>query len=174
MRMLGESVIHTQEIIVKENSITELSFEIPHLLPAESELIADQDKIIERYRDKRKKKEKVTGAFNEIDTLLSDTPWNLTLSDLREEYRKKQAEYEADYAELMKTGTREFIVGASMGVTVGMIDVRDYGDGYSDSPYNRIDDNECNDDNVPAPSFGVNIQYQLFRNLYIQTELNYK
>ena len=173
-RMLGETVIDTQEIIVKENSITELSFEIPHLLPAESEVIGEQDRIITKNWNKRKKKEKVTKAFNDIYTLLSDTPWNTSLAELREEYRKKQADYEADYAELMKTGTREFIVGASMGVTVGMIDVRDDGDGNIDSPYNPIDEAEWNDDNRPAPSFGVNIQYQLFRNLYLQTEFNYK
>ena len=173
-RMLGETVIDTQEIIVKENSITELSFEIPHLLPAESEVIGEQDRIITKNWDKRKKKEKVTKAFNDIYTLLSDTPWNTSLAELREEYRKKQADYEADYAELMKTGTREFIVGASLGMNISSAEKRIYDDGDSDSDYDPVDIYDWNDESHTGPSLGINVQYQLFNNIYIQTEFNYK
>ena len=174
MRMLGEYTVHSQDLLIKENAAAVLSFEIPNLLPAESEVINDQDKIISKNWDKLKRKEKVIKAFNEIDTILSNTPWNLSLTELKDEYKIKRAEYEANLVELGKTGKREFIVGATMGVNIGMINVMDNGDGNKDSAYNPIDDNKWNEDIKPAPTFGVNVQYQLFRNLYLQTELNYK
>ena len=173
-RMLEETVIYSEELLVKENAITDASFKIPHLLPAEEEVISDFDKIIDKNWDKLKRKDKTARAFNELDSLLSDTPYNLTLADLRSEYKKKRVEWEANLSELGKKEKREFIVGASMGVTVGMVDTRDDGDGKSDSVYDPIDENKWNDEIHPAPSFGINVQYQLYNSFYIQTELNYK
>ncbi len=173
-RMLEETVINTQDVIVKENSVTEFSFEIPHLLPDEAEVIEDQNKIIEKNWDKLKRKDKTARAFNELDSLLSETPYNLSLADLRAEYKKKRVEWEANLAELGKKGKREFIVGASMGVTAGMVETRDNGDGKSDSDYDPIDDNKWNKEIHLAPSFGINVQYQVYNSFYIQTELNYK
>ena len=174
MRMLEETVIYSEELLVKENAVTDASFKIPHLLPAEEEVISDYDKIIDKNWDKLKRRDKTVRAFNELDSLLSNTPYNLTLADLRAEYQKKRSDWELNLEELGKKEKREFIAGASMGVTVGMVDTRDDGDGKSDSDYDPIDDKKWNEEIHPSPSFGINVQYQLYNSLYIQTELNYK
>ena len=176
VRMTGETVIHTEEVIIRENSITDVSFEIPHLLPAETEIIKDYDKIIEKNWDRLKRKDKVARAFNELDSIFTNADYNLTLLELREKYRNRRAEWEANLVELSKQGTREFIIGAAMGVNIGDITKRNYDDENTkeDSPYDPIDEYKWNDEKHPSPVFGVNIQYQLFRNLYLQTEFNYK
>ena len=174
MRMLEETVIYSEELLVKENAVTDASFEIPNLLPAEEEVISDYDKIIDKNWDKLKRRDKTARAFNELDSLLSNTPYNLTLADLRAEYKKKRTEWELNLEKLANKEKREFIAGASMGVTVGMVKTQDDGDGKSDSDYDPIDEDKWNDEIHPAPSFGVNLQYQVFNNFYIQTELNYK
>ncbi len=176
-RMLGETSIFSTEVTVSENSAADVVFEIPDLLPAETEVIEGYNKTIDRNYDKLKRKDRVIQAFNEIDSLLSDTPWNITLEDLRADYRKKRTEYEANLAELAKKGKREFIVGASLGVNIADITQRSHDDGEDskdNSPYDPVHDDEWNKDKPPSPQIGVNIQYQLFRNLYLQTEFNYK
>ena len=175
MRMLGESVILTKDVIVKENSVTDTVFEIPHLLPAEAEIIKDHDKIIKKGWNKSKWKQRTTRSFNKLDTLLSDTPYNLTLADLREEYKVKRAEYEANLVELGKKGKREIIVGASIGVNIGNVDKSSNSDNSKDdSPYDPIDTGDWNSENYFSPMVGVNLQYQVFNSFYLQTELNYK
>ena len=176
-RMLGETSIYTQEVTVSENSITEVLFYIPYLLPAEDKILDGFDRIIDKNYNKLKRKEKVIRAFNEIDSLLTHTPWNTDLAELREQYRNKRTGYEANLSELAKKGRREFIIGASMGVNIGELTKRTYDDGEDskdNSPYDPVDEDTLNEEKHPSPVFGVNIQYQLFRNLYIQTEFNYK
>ena len=173
-RMLGETSIFTGEVTVKENITAEVSFEIPHLLPAESEVIEDYNKTIDRNYNKLKRKEKVIKAFNEVDSVLSDTPWNTGLSELREEYRKKRAEYEANLAELAKRGRREFIIGASAGITIPQITKSEGDNGKDNSNYDPIDEDAWNDERYFSFSFGANLQYQIYNSLYIQTEFNYK
>ena len=173
-RMLGETSIFTQEVAVAENSTAEVLFYIPSLLPAESEIIEDFNKIIDKNYSKLKRKEKVIRAFNEIDTILSNTPWNISLSELRDEYRKKRTEYEANLVKLGKKEKREFIIGASAGITIPQITKFEGDDGKEGSNYDPIDEGAWNDERYFSFSFGANLQYQIYNSLYIQTEFNYK
>ena len=172
-RMLEETVIFSEEVIVKENSLSKITFKVPNLLPEESKVIRDYDKIININREKVRKKDKVTRAFNEIDTLLADTPYNITLSVLREEYRKKRTEWELYLTELGKREKREIIVGATTGVNIGFIDHRN-DDDETDEFYDPIDVHDWNDEVHPGPVLGLNFQYQIYNSFYIQTEFNVK
>ena len=174
MRMLGEYTVYSQDLLVKENAAAELSFEIPHLLPAESEVINDYEKIISKNWDKLKRKEKVTRAFNELDSIFTNQDYNLSLLDLKEEYRIRRAEYEANLIELGKRGKREFIVGAAVGGVIGNVSTKEQDDGKTGSPDDPIDTAKWNDDIKITSVSGINLQYQLFDSLYIQTEFNYK
>ncbi len=171
-RMTGEALIKRSDVVVEENSTSEITFEIPHLLPEEAEVISDYDKIIEKNYDRIRQKDKVARAFNELDSLLSDTPYNTSLSQLREEYRIKRSEWELQLSEIGKREKREFIVGASLGVNLGMISKNNNGDSSENA--DPIDENEWNKTNELSPVAGINIQYQIYNSLYLQTEMNYK
>ena len=86
-RMTGTYVIHTEKITVREGVESRISLIVPYLLEDELEILSDFDKIIEKNRDKTSRKDKVVDAYNKIDSLLSDTPYNLRLSELRDKYR---------------------------------------------------------------------------------------
>ncbi len=97
--MLGETTIHTQELIIKENTASELSFEIPHLLPAESEVINDHDKIITKNWNRIKKKEKSKKKL--LMSLIHYLPIKTTIFPcliLKMNTKVRKAEWEAKHS----------------------------------------------------------------------------
>ncbi|MCP5515329.1 MAG: porin family protein [Spirochaetales bacterium] len=166
-RMTGTYVIHTEKITVKEGAESSISLVIPYLLEDEQEVLSEFDKIIEKNRDKLSRKDKVTDAYNKIDSLLIDTPYNLSLSELRDKYRNERAAWEAELAAKPVLDKREIIIGFHAGA--GISNVKEAWENDSENPY---DVDEINSQNNLGPTAGFFLEYQLLNNISLQAEYN--
>ncbi len=169
-RMTETVTIHTEKIMVREGVKSEIALEIPYLIESEKEILSDYDKIIKNNRDKTGKREKVIDAYNKIDSLLADTPYNTALAKLRERYMKERQEWETAAANAPKKEKREFIAGVHAGASLSSLSER-YGEDESKNP---ADLDEINSQNNLSPSGGFFLEIQLLDNIYLQTEYNSK
>lgn len=171
-RMFETVTIYSEKITVNEGMISEVKLDVPYLLESEQAAISEQEKIIERHSENRRRRDQVEKAYGTIDAFLEDTSYNESLAELREKYRAEQSAWKEMIASQPEKEKREVILGLHGGVSVSMLNSSGI-DGDTDAaiyPDTDLWNSQANN----APVAGFDLQIQLFENLYLQMEYNKK